>query len=104
MNTDFLSPVESVVLAHNELLPAQAIGNSIQIHTEKEGIPELEGVKMALIGVDEFRNAKVQREDHLKLKEFRRQFYLQISMPKKFYPITLYYSGLEILLAATFIG
>ncbi|MBL7472968.1 formimidoylglutamase [Robertkochia sediminum] len=75
MNTDFLSPVESVVLAHNELLPPQAIGNSIQIHSEKEGMPELEGVKMALIGVDEFRNAKVQREDHLKLKEFRRQFY-----------------------------
>ena len=75
MNTDFLSPVESVVLAHNELLPPQAIGNSIEIHSEKDGFPELEGVKLALIGVNEFRNAKVQRQDHLKIKEFRRQFY-----------------------------
>lgn len=75
MNTDFLSPVESVVLAHNELLPPQAIGNSIAIHSEKEGFPDLEGIRIALIGVDEFRNAKVQRQDHLKLKEFRKQFY-----------------------------
>ncbi|THD68815.1 arginase [Robertkochia marina] len=75
MNTDFLSPVESVVLAHNELLPSQAIGNSIEIHSEKDGLPDLEGVKMAIIGVNEFRNAKVQKHDHLKIKEFRKQFY-----------------------------
>lgn len=75
MNTDFLSPVESVVLAHNELLPSQAVGNSIEIHSEKAGVPDLEGVKIALIGVNEFRNAKIQKQDHLKIREFRKQFY-----------------------------
>ena len=75
MNTDFLSPVESVVLAHNELLPSQSVGKSIRIHSEKDGFPELDGIKIALIGVEEFRNAKVQRQDHLKLKELRKHFY-----------------------------
>ncbi|MDB4768166.1 hypothetical protein OAG27_05615 [Flavobacteriaceae bacterium] len=44
MALEFLLPVSDKVLAHNTLLPGQAIGNKISIHTEKNGIPSLKGV------------------------------------------------------------
>ncbi|TRZ43224.1 formimidoylglutamase [Robertkochia solimangrovi] len=75
MNTDFLIPVENVVLAHNELLPRQSFGRSIRIHSEKNGFPELEGVKIALIGVDEIRNASVKPDGKLSLKNIRLELY-----------------------------
>ncbi|QLE00635.1 formimidoylglutamase [Galbibacter sp. BG1] len=56
MNVDFLMPVKSVVLAHNELLPKQALGRTMRIHKEKGCFPELEGVQLAIIGVNESRS------------------------------------------------
>ena len=41
MNFNFLSPVSDLVLAHNELLSAQALGRKIKIHSERDGVPDL---------------------------------------------------------------
>ena len=51
MNFNFLSPVSDEVLAHNELLSQQALGKKIKIHSKQNGVPELEHVKIAIIGV-----------------------------------------------------
>lgn len=56
MNFSFLSPVSDLVLAHKELLPPQALGGKLRIHSVQNGFPDLEGVKIALIGVLENRN------------------------------------------------
>nr|WP_321231657.1 formimidoylglutamase [uncultured Psychroserpens sp.] len=56
MNFNFLSPVSDAVLAHNELLSQQALGKKIKIHSAQLGIPELDDVKLAIIGVKENRN------------------------------------------------
>ena len=56
MNFNFLSPVAESVLAHNELLSEQALGTKIKIHSNYEGVPDLEGVDLAIIGVLENRN------------------------------------------------
>ncbi len=56
MNFNFLSPVSDAVLAHNELLHRQALGRRLKIHTERDGVPELDGVQLAIIGVRESRN------------------------------------------------
>lgn len=53
---NFLSPVSASVLAHKELLPEHCLGNRIKIHSEQEGIPDLENVLIAIIGVSEARN------------------------------------------------
>ena len=56
MNFNFLSPVSDSVLAHSELLSQQTIGKKLKIHSEKYGLPDLDGVQLAIIGVKENRN------------------------------------------------
>ncbi len=56
MNFNFLTPVSDAVLAHNELAAQQALGKKIKVHSRQNGIPDLEGVQMAIIGVQENRN------------------------------------------------
>jgi formiminoglutamase len=75
MDFDFLSPVESVVLAHNQLLHLQTIGKNIAIHTDKDGIPDLKNVKIALVGIDENRNAITRTNHHKCLRDIRVELY-----------------------------
>ncbi|WP_178989753.1 formimidoylglutamase [Winogradskyella schleiferi] len=56
MNFNFLTPVSDAVLAHNELTAQQSLGKKIKIHSRQNGIPDLEDVQMAIIGVQENRN------------------------------------------------
>ena len=56
MNFNFLSPVSDSVLAHSELLSQQTIGKKLKIHSEKYGLPDLDGVQLVIIGVKENRN------------------------------------------------
>lgn len=56
MTFNFLSPVSDAVLAHNELLSPQALGRKLKVHSKQQGLPDLDGVKMAIIGVLENRN------------------------------------------------
>jgi arginase family enzyme len=56
MNFNFLTPVSDAVLAHNELLTQQALGKKIKVHSRQNGIPDLDDVQLAIIGVQENRN------------------------------------------------
>ncbi|OMP31637.1 formimidoylglutamase [Mangrovimonas sp. DI 80] len=56
MSFSFLTPISDAVLAHSELLSQQALGKKIRVHSKQHGIPDLEGVQMAIIGVHENRN------------------------------------------------
>jgi len=56
MNFNFLSPVSDAVLAHSELLSNQALGKKIKVHSQQNGLPELDEVQMVIIGVAENRN------------------------------------------------
>ena len=75
MALDFLLPVSDKVLAHNALLPEQAIGNKLQIHTQKSGLPDLKDVQMAFIGVHESRNAFEKKPYRLDIDAIRMQWY-----------------------------
>jgi len=54
---DFLSPVRESLLDALEGQNPQRLGLKMAIHKELEGLPDLEGVKIALIGVKEDRNS-----------------------------------------------
>ncbi|MDO1501373.1 formimidoylglutamase [Winogradskyella maritima] len=56
MNFNFLSPVPDTVLAHNELLSEQNLGKKIRIHSQQNGMPDLDGIRLAIIGIQENRN------------------------------------------------
>ena len=75
MNFNFLSPVSDTVLAHKELLPLQTLGRKIQIHSKQHGIPELDEVQIALIGVLENRNDVNYIGEEFTLSEIRKSFY-----------------------------
>ncbi|MDO6760781.1 formimidoylglutamase [Tamlana sp. 2_MG-2023] len=75
MNFNFLSPVSDLVLAHNELLSTQALGRKLKIHSEQHGMPELDGVDIAIIGVLENRNDINYIGEEFQLHEIRKSFY-----------------------------
>ncbi|MDN3665807.1 formimidoylglutamase [Algibacter miyuki] len=75
MDFNFLSPVSDFVLAHNELLSPQALGRKIKIHSSQQGMPDLEGVHVAIIGVLENRNDINYIGEEFRLDEIRNAFY-----------------------------
>jgi len=75
MEFNFLSPVSDFVLAHNELLSAQALGRKLRIHSIQHGIPDLNGVKIAIVGVLENRNDINYMGEEFCLDEIRKSFY-----------------------------
>lgn len=58
MNFEFLSPVEDNLIAENATLPRQALGNTLQVHSKKTGIPDLEGVSIAIVSVSQKQNTR----------------------------------------------
>jgi arginase family enzyme len=75
MNFNFLSPVSDLVLAHNELLSTQALGRKLKIHSLQNGIPDLDDVDIAIIGVLENRNDINYIGEEFQLNEIRKSFY-----------------------------
>lgn len=75
MNFSFLSPVQDLVLAHNELLSTQVLGRKLKIHSKQYGIPDLDDVKIAIVGVLENRNDINYLGDDIQLNEIRKSFY-----------------------------
>jgi len=75
MNFNFLSPVQDLVLAHNELLSAQVLGRKLKIHSKQHGIPNLDDVKIAIIGVLETRNDVNYIGEEVNLSEIRKSLY-----------------------------
>lgn len=75
MALDFLIPVPDKVVAHNAVLPTQAIGNQIRTHTVNAGLPNLKGIQLAVFGVYESRNTFDKKTAHPDLNAIRIQFY-----------------------------
>jgi arginase family enzyme len=75
MAFDFLVPVSTKVLAHCELLPPQALGRNVFMHTEKEGLPVLANASFAIIGVNESRNAFEKKPEPLDIGQIRIALY-----------------------------
>lgn len=57
MPLESLSPVPDSVTAHIALMPDQTLGKTILIHSKKNGVPEMDGLQLAIIGVGEDRSA-----------------------------------------------
>ena len=75
MNIAFLNPVEENAIAHLVLHSPSCIGRKIQIHTEREGFPDLDTVKIAIFGVQEDRNSENNFGCGENLHFIRRKFY-----------------------------
>ena len=75
MAFDFLVPVKDKVLAFSELLPPQAMGKNIYVHTQKDDLPVFANATVAIFGVKESRNAFEKKTEKLDVDEIRIQLY-----------------------------
>ena len=74
MSLELLNPISETSMNSLVIAPEQVIGKTIAIHNEGNGFPILEGVKIALIGITENRNAFFPTLDY-DLDSFRKAFY-----------------------------
>ena len=74
MSLESLRPISETSMNSLELAPDQVLGKTIYLHTESSGFPSLVGVKIAIIGITENRNAFFPTFDY-DLKSFRIAFY-----------------------------
>ena len=72
---NLLKPVDDHLIVHNELMSSLILGNKIQIHTSKYGIPDLDTTRIVIIGIPENRNSIDYLGDELNLNEIRKSFY-----------------------------
>lgn len=72
---DFLSPLSKSVLAHREILPIGVLGKQIKLHSEQGVIPDLKGVKFAILGIKENRNDVDYIGGEVCFEAFRKEFY-----------------------------
>ncbi|QKX04233.1 formimidoylglutamase [Aquimarina sp. TRL1] len=75
MSFEFLTPVQDEVLAYVEQLPDQAIGKQVAIHSVEEGVPSLEKVSVAILGIAEGRGVFEEEDRQLDFAEIRKSFY-----------------------------
>ena len=74
MSLELLVPIENESLIGMSLLPKQVMGNNIKLHTESSGLPELKGLDVAIIGLQEYRNSFFTNT-HYSTNAFRKEFY-----------------------------
>ena len=75
MSLNFLTPVQDMVLAHNELQSSQALGRKLKIHSQQHGIPDLNDVQIAIIGIAENRNDVNYIGEEFQFNEIRKALY-----------------------------
>lgn len=75
MNSDFLSPIKDSVVAHSVLLSPNTLGRNFLVHSQTDGFPDLEGVRIAIVGVEEDRNTEGNYGSGKDLHHIRRHLY-----------------------------
>ncbi|MGF1557305.1 formimidoylglutamase [Paucihalobacter sp.] len=75
MNFDFLSPVSEFVIAKNELNTPQSLGKKCKIHSKQNGLPDLEDIQIAILGVLENRNDVNYMAEQLNFDAVRTSLY-----------------------------
>ena len=72
---NLLKPVDDHLIVHNELMTTLILGNKINIHSNVSGIPDIDSLDIAIIGIPENRNSIDYLGDELNLNEIRKSFY-----------------------------
>jgi len=75
MDLEFLSPVDDAVVAQIILKSPTTLGNFVDIHTRDDGFPDLDDVQIAIVGVQEDRNAENNYGTGEDLKNIRKKLY-----------------------------
>jgi len=74
MEFDFLSPVDNEIIQYITGLSSQHLGSKVAFHTEKD-FPDIDKIKIAVIGVLENRGAVNYTESEVNLDAIRKELY-----------------------------
>lgn len=58
MSFEYLTPVSAEIVEFTESLPNYALGKMVRLYADRSDFPDLQGVSMAIIVIDEYRNSK----------------------------------------------
>ena len=72
---NILTPVEDHLLSHNKIISSLILGNKVSVHTKENGIPEIDKIDIAIVGVPENRNDINYIGEDINLSEIRKSFY-----------------------------
>jgi len=75
MLANYLTPVNQFSIAHAVLNSNLSIGNQINIHTQENGLPEVKGNEIAILGVKEDRNSINNLGTGSNLSQIRKELY-----------------------------
>jgi len=75
MAFEVLRPVDELAIAHIQLLHHQSLGSNLKVHTQQDGLPELDDVSIAIIGIKENRQDRSFLGKSVDFTEVRRAFY-----------------------------
>lgn len=75
MGLDFLQPVNETVLAFREGLSVQTLGQKITPYSDEAGFPELESVRLAIVGILDNRGQLDEQRGHVHLNYIRKELY-----------------------------
>jgi arginase family enzyme len=74
MEFDFLSPVDNEIVQYIKGLSSQHLGSKVAFHTEKD-FPDIDKIKVAIIGVLENRGAVALTDSEVNLDAVRKELY-----------------------------
>ncbi|WP_293893076.1 formimidoylglutamase [Flavobacterium sp.] len=74
MEFDFLSPVDNEIIQYISELSSQHLGSKVVFHTDKE-FPDIDKIKIAIIGVLENRGAVNYVDEEVNLNPIRKELY-----------------------------
>lgn len=75
MDFEFLNPLEEEFLEEINSFESNTLKGQIKMHSEKSGVPELEGIRIAVFGVKENRLAINNENEFLNFNGIRSSFY-----------------------------
>ncbi|WBL22889.1 formimidoylglutamase [Zunongwangia sp. HRR-M8] len=75
MELDFLSPVSNDLIDYAKSLNAHSMGSKVKFNSEFTGIPDLDDVQIAIVGIRESRLSENDEDDLLSFDSIRKAFY-----------------------------
>lgn len=75
MDFEFLSPLDENLVEDLQASEFPNLGNQVKLHSLSSGIPDLENIKIAIVGVKENRLADGVEDEFLNFSKIRRSFY-----------------------------
>ena len=75
MDFEYLIPLDEDLVEEIKSTEAQDLGKQVMLHTQRSGVPDLEHIKIAVVGVKENRLAVSGEDEYINFNKIRKAFY-----------------------------